>query len=90
MSNPDRSRVARPEAQVVAQLRKILAEVRAVAAQPDFSLADAEQIGRLVRHAARLVRQAQRDADFDSGLYDVPRRDRRALRRLDNQWRARP
>ena len=44
MSKPHRSRVARHEAKVVAKL-KIVQEVRAVAGNNDFSLADAERSG---------------------------------------------
>jgi hypothetical protein len=64
--------------------------VRAVAEKPDFSIVDVEKIGRLVRQAVRLVRQAERDQDFDDGVLDVPARDRVALKKLDTDGRARP
>ena len=88
---PDEQTYCSPvaRAQVVAELTKILEQVRAVAEQPDFSLADAEKIVRLVRHAERLVRQAERDRDFDDGVLDVPARDRAALKALDTDGRAR-
>ena len=89
MSKPDRSRVARHEAKVVAQLTRIVDQLRVVAEKPDFSLADAEKIGRLVRQAERLVRQAELDRDFDDGVLDVPACDRTALKALDTDGRAR-
>ena len=64
--------------------------MRAVAKKPDFWLADAEKIGRLVRRAERLVRRAELDRDFDDGVLDVPARDRAALKALDTDGTARP
>lgn len=47
-------------------------------------------ITALEKTLRKMLRQAERDADFDAGLFDVSRQDRRALRKLDTHGRARP
>ena len=58
-------------------------ELRAVAEQHHVAITDLEKTLR------RLVRQAERDQDFDLGVLDVRRQDRAALRALDTDGRAR-
>jgi hypothetical protein len=83
MSNTQFNPVARHEAQVAAELTRIVARLRAVAEQHHVRIADLEKILR------QLVRQAERDQDFDLGLFDISARDRAALKK-QTQGRARP
>jgi multidrug resistance efflux pump len=83
MNKPTVTQLRRHEAQV-AELTKIVDQLRAVAERHHVSIAALE------KSLCRMVRQAERDQDLNDGLFDVSPRDRVGLKKLDTHGRGRP